>query len=104
VPGTGIAEEGLGVVVQRAGVPDVQRQDPRQRQVDLAHLVDVDLVAEAAQPLDLLGGQRGLGGLGQFRPGGPIQLGVGSHLPRRLQHGAHCSHITAGYADRHVRH
>src|SRR5207249_4104034 len=46
----------------------------------------VDLVAQTAEPLDLLGGQGRLGRLGQLRPGGPVQLGVGSHLPRRLQH------------------
>ena len=44
--------------VEPPALLDVQGQQPRQRQVHLAHLVEVDLVAEAAHPVELLGGQR----------------------------------------------
>ena len=40
----------------------VEAEQARQRQVDLLHLVEVQLVPEAADAVDLLGGQRLLGG------------------------------------------
>ena len=67
--GCGLVEEALLGAVQRAGALDVQAQQPRERQVDLLDLGEVELVAEAADPLDLLGGQRLLGGRPERGPG-----------------------------------
>ena len=55
-------QELLGGAVQLAGRLDVQAQQPGQRQVDLLHLLEVQLVAETPDPLDLLRGERLLGG------------------------------------------
>ena len=49
----------------------VQRQQPRQRQVHLAHLVEVDRVADAAQPRQLVRGQRQRHVLPETRPRRP---------------------------------
>ena len=57
--------------VQPAGGLDVQAEQPGQRQVDLLHLVEVELVAQAPDPLDLLGGQRLLGRRRRARPRRP---------------------------------
>ena len=48
-------QELLGGAVQLPGRLDVQAQQPGQRQVDLLHLVEVELVAETADALDLVG-------------------------------------------------
>ena len=57
-----------------------------QRQVDLLHLVEVQLVAETADPVDLLGVQRLLGAPAakdaERRPGVPVELDVRRALAR----------------------
>src|SRR5262245_46978177 len=71
--------------MQCAGVAYVEAEQLRQRQVDLAYLVDVELVAETAHAGHLRRGQRLVRVLGQRRPGGAVQLDVrgrghGDHL------------------------
>ena len=44
------------------------------RQVDLAHVVEVDGVAQGAQLLELLGGERHGTGVAQLRPGVPVEV------------------------------
>jgi hypothetical protein len=46
-------QEELGLPVERAHVAHVEAQQPRARQVDVGDLVEVELLAQAAQPLDL---------------------------------------------------
>ena len=73
-------QEGLLLAVQLAGRADVQAEQPGERQVDLLHLVEVQGVAEAAQPLDLLG-RSGLSVSGrEGRPGVAVELDVGRDL------------------------
>jgi hypothetical protein len=48
-----LAEERRGGGVQLVDARDVEVEQPRQRQVDLLDLVQVDPVAEAAQPVDV---------------------------------------------------
>ena len=52
-------QEGLLLAVQLAGRADVQAEQAGEREVDLLHLVEVEGVAETAQPLDLLGRSAG---------------------------------------------
>ena len=61
-------EELLLLPVQPAGALDVQAEQAGQRQVDLLHLVEVERVPEAAQPGDLLLGERALGVERRARP------------------------------------
>ena len=74
--GCGSAEERLLRAVQGAGALGVHAEQPGQRQVDLLHLVEVELVAEAADPVDLLGRERLLGGGAERGPGVAVELDV----------------------------
>ena len=73
-------------LVEPLGLLDVQGEQPDERQVHLAHLVEVDGVAEAAQPVELSGGERQRGALPQLRPRPPVEIDVrrvGHALKRR---------------------
>ena len=86
----GCARRGsVGVAVQGADVADVEAEQPRDRQVDVSDLVEVELVAETAQPLDLVGRERERHRLGERGPGSPVQLDVG-RLVFSAAHGRHC--------------
>ena len=74
--GCGRCEELLLLAVQPAGGLDVEAEQPGDRQVDLSHLLEVERVAEAAQPGDLVVGERVLGLPGQRRPGAAVELDV----------------------------
>ena len=78
--GVRLVEELLLLAVQPAGRLDVQAQQPGERQVDLADLVEVELVAEAAQRGELVLGERVLHLAGQRGPGGAVELDVGGCL------------------------
>ena len=78
--GRGPVEELLLVAVQPAGRLDVQAQQPADRQVDVADLLEVELVAETAQRGELVLGERVLDLAGQRRPGGAVELDVGGCL------------------------
>ncbi|GAA3057834.1 hypothetical protein GCM10020000_45660 [Streptomyces olivoverticillatus] len=67
-----LAEEGVQRPAQLPGGAHVEVEQARERQVDVADLVQVDDVAETAQPFDLLGGQRQRGVLAQ---GAPLRAG-----------------------------
>ena len=69
-------QEGLLLAVQVAGRADVQAEQAGEREVDLQHLVEVQGVAEAAQPPDLLGCEWALGLGGESGPGVPVELDV----------------------------
>ena len=68
-------------LVQPLGLFDVQGEQPGERQVHLAHLVEVHGVAEAAQPVELGGGECQRGALPQLRPRPPVEIDV-----RRVRH------------------
>ena len=70
-----------------AGGRDVQAQQAGDRQVDLLDLLEVERVAEAAQPLDLLGGERALRLRRQGRPRGTVELDVRRRLARSSRPG-----------------
>ena len=73
-------------LVEPLGLLDVQGEQPGERQVHLAHLVEVHGVAEAAQPVELGGGERQRGALPQLRPRPPVEIDVrrvGHALKRR---------------------
>ncbi len=72
-----LVEELLLLAVEQARGLDVQAQQLRQRQVDLLHLVEVELVAETAQPPDLVRGERVLHLVGERGPRRAVQLEVG---------------------------
>ena len=55
---------------------DVEAEQPREGQVDLLHLVEVQLVAQAADAIDLVGGERLLGLPPQRGPGLAVELDV----------------------------
>ena len=77
-----LVEELLRGAVQVGRRLHVEAEQGRQRQVDLLHLLEVQLVPEAADAVDLLGGQRLLGGAGEVRPGVPVELDVRRALAR----------------------
>ena len=72
-----LAEEVGGDAVQARGRPDVEVEQPRQRQVDLLDLVQVEPVAEAAQPGDVLGVEAERVVLAQPGPRAAVELDVG---------------------------
>ena len=54
-------QEVLGRPVQVTGRLDVQAEQPGERQVDLLHLLEIQLVAQPPETVDLLRGQALLG-------------------------------------------
>jgi hypothetical protein len=78
----GLPQELLLGAVERARGLDVQAEQARQRQVDLLHLVEVELVTEAADPLDLELGERLVGVRAELGPGVPVELDVRRGLAR----------------------
>ena len=77
-----LVQELLRCAVELGRGLHVEAEQGRQRQVDLLHLVEVELVPEAANAVDLLGGQRLLGGTPELCPGVPVQLDVRRALAR----------------------
>ena len=75
-PVAGLAEERRRGGVQARDARDVEPDEPRQRQVDLLDLVEVDGVEQAGQPVQvgLRQGERGVGP--QPAPRGAVELGV----------------------------
>jgi hypothetical protein len=81
----GTAEEVVRGAVQRLGGRDPEVQQPRQRQVDVGDLVEVEPVVERPHPLDLVGleGHRRRGP--EPGPRGPVERAVAR--PRLVGHG-----------------
>ena len=71
-----LAEERAGGGAQAVGRGDVEVEQPRQRQVDRSHLVEVDVVAEAADGVELLERQRQRRVRAQGRPVVAVELDV----------------------------
>ncbi|GAA3088532.1 hypothetical protein GCM10020254_36610 [Streptomyces goshikiensis] len=72
----GVPEEGVQGAAQLAGGAHVQVEEAGEREVDVPDLVEVDDVAETAQPLDLVGGEGERGPLSQGAPLGPGEVDV----------------------------
>ena len=75
-----LAEELRGRREQRLAGGDLQVDQPGQRQVDLFDLEQVELLTQAAQPLQLVLGQLQRGRHAQRAPLGPVELHVGARL------------------------
>lgn len=75
-----LAEERVQGAAQAVGRAHVEVEEPGERQIDVPHLVEVDDIAQAAQLLHLLGGQRQRRLLTQRAPFRAGEVEVGSRL------------------------
>ncbi|CUM39082.1 hypothetical protein BN2537_7129 [Streptomyces venezuelae] len=83
-----LAEEGVEGAAETAGGLHVEVEQPGEREVDVPHLVEVDDVPEAAEPLDLVGGE-GEGRLvAEVAPLGAGEVDVRGRLGRAAVAGA----------------
>src|SRR5699024_6753709 len=74
-----LADEGFGGLIQAALCLDPQVDEAGERQVDLADLVQVNLVADAAQLVELGFAQDLWHGLAEFAPLAPLELDEGRY-------------------------
>ena len=73
------------------GGPDVEVEQPRQREVDLLHLVQVEPVAEAPEPGHVLDGQAERVVVAQPGPRAAVELDVGrGEAVACMRHAGHC--------------
>ena len=72
-----LAQEVVGRGAQLGGALHVDGQQSGQRQVDLLHLVQGEVLADAAQAVDVVLVQRLFDGVGQSGPGLAVQLHEG---------------------------